>query len=309
MKKCIVFISILLGLAACGPGSVDSTKTLYIDTGVNPDTWVKIPEGSFLKGQHDHITPVEYDYEIMVTDVTNAQYAHYLNAARTQGSIQLVDNHIMGYYPGESFDGYNHEILIEEGDKIHLPLEEPGARIQFNGEAFSVIEGFENHPVVMVTWYGAKAYADFYGYRLTSEIEWEKAARGTDNRAYPWGNEIARNQANYYSSHDLFHKVFTKQTHTTPVGFYNGKIYDGYQTRNGPSPYGLYDMAGNVWQWTGDDYPYTHLRYMRGGSQANYEYNLRIWARNSAGPDYYGINIGFRCVRDVSGETVLRSDH
>ncbi|MGD9899357.1 MAG: formylglycine-generating enzyme family protein, partial [Calditrichaceae bacterium] len=59
------------------------------------------------------------------------------------------------------------------------------------------------------------------------------------------------------------------------------------------------DMAGNVWQWCGDDYPDLHYRYMRGGSRNNYEYNLFTWARNSAGPDFYSMYIGFRCVRDV----------
>ena len=57
-------------------------------------------------------------------------------------------------------------------------------------------------------------------------------------------------------------------------------------------------MAGNVWQWTGDIYDDTHLRYMRGGSKENYEYNLRTWTRNNAGPMYSSPSVGFRCVRD-----------
>jgi formylglycine-generating enzyme required for sulfatase activity len=86
------------------------------------------------------------------------------------------------------------------------------------------------------------------------------------------------------------------------VGYYNGRQYDNYSTEDAKNPYGLYDMAGNVWQWTGDIYKDTHLRYMRGGSFSNYEYNLRVWARNSAGPDYCDINVGFRCARDVTKE-------
>lgn len=63
------------------------------------------------------------------------------------------------------------------------------------------------------------------------------------------------------------------------------------------SPYRLYDMAGNVWQWTGDVYQGTHQRYLRGGSKQNYEYNLRVWTRNSAPSDYSAASVGFRCAR------------
>jgi len=178
-----------------------------------------------------------------------------------------------------------------------MPLGKPGLRIRFDGETFKVDEGFENHPVTTVTWFGAKAYCDFYGWRLPTEIEWEKAARGPDGRAYPWGDEIALNQANFYSTRHVFAKAFGEFVNTTPAGYFGGRKIDGYQTADGRSPYGLYDMAGNVWQWCGDDYPDMHLRYMRGGSYANYEYNLRVWARNSAAPDYHGVNVGFRCAR------------
>ena len=296
MMILMFLLAVLFSCSQTDTGTKEITVPV-IDTGVDFNEWVIIPAGEFFRGQHEHETLIDYDFEIMVTDVTNVQYVDYLNAALERGSIKIVDEKIMGYYEGESFDKHKHEFEIKAGDKLHVPLTEPGCRIQFDGENFSVQEGFENHPVVTVTWFGAEAYCKFNGVRLPSEIEWEKAARGTDNRAYPWGNEIARNQANFYSSHDLFQKLSLGKTFTTPVGFFNGKKYGDYQTIDGRSAYGLYDMAGNVWQWTGDDYHDTHLRYMRGGSQANYEYNLRVWARNSAGPDHYGINIGFRCVR------------
>jgi formylglycine-generating enzyme required for sulfatase activity len=63
-------------------------------------------------------------------------------------------------------------------------------------------------------------------------------------------------------------------------------------------------MAGNVWQWTGDDYPDMHYRWMRGGSHANYDYDVCVWSRNSAGPEHYAVSVGFRCARDVTGEKV-----
>lgn len=84
---------------------------------------------------------------------------------------------------------------------------------------------------------------------------------------------------------------------TTPVGFYNGKSYDGYQTIDSASPYGLYDMSGNVWQWTGNVYNGMHYRFLRGGSKDTYDMDLRIWVRNDATPTYYSPDVGFRCVR------------
>jgi formylglycine-generating enzyme required for sulfatase activity len=86
---------------------------------------------------------------------------------------------------------------------------------------------------------------------------------------------------------------------TSPVGFYNGRSYDGSVTLDSASPYGLYDMAGNVWQWTGDVYEGQHYRYLRGGSKDTYEMDLRVWVRNNATPTYYSPGVGFRCVRDV----------
>lgn len=305
MKKNIflltmVFFSLLMIACASDPAEVLRTEVPYIDTGVDVETWALVPAGEFLKGQHEHPTTIGYDYEIMVTDVTNAQYAGYLNEALAKGEIKIEDNKVLGFYPGDEFHGHKHEKKIDAGFWLLIPLEEPGIHIRFQGEQFTVDNGFENHPVVMVTWFGAKAYCDFYGWRLPTEEEWEKAARGTDNRAYPWGDDITSHQANCLGSHHELKKFFGGiHPITTPVGFFNGYRYNDYQTEKSVSPYGLYDMAGNVWQWTENVYPNTHLRYMRGGSEANYEYNLRVWARNSAEPDYFGINVGFRCVRDV----------
>ena len=294
----VLFVSVWIACSS-DSGKFEKAEIAYIDTGVNTHGWSLIPAGEFLKGQHSHEAEINYDYEIMITDVTNDLFAKYLNEALAKGSIKIVDNKILGHYPGDEFHGFKHEFEIKAGDWLHVQLNEPGLHIQFDGETFSADKGYENHPMVMVTWFGAKAYADFYGWRLPTELEWEKAARGSDGRVFPWGNEIARNQANFISSHNVIQKLFGKHPITTPVGYYNGNKYGDYQTEAAVSPYGLYDMAGNVWQWTGDVYDNTHLRYMRGGSQANYEYNCRTWARNSAGPDFYGINIGFRCVRDV----------
>ena len=305
MKKVILILSslfLLFSLSCTAEKSQQAEKIPFFDTGVNTEVWVKIPAGEFFKGQHRHETMIEKEYEIMITDVTNEQYVRYLNEALAKGSIKVAGDTVRGYYPGDPFDGFKHEFEILAGDKLHLNLAEPGMRITFDGKTFTVVDGFENHPVTFITWFGANAYAEFYGWRLPLEDEWEKAARGTDGRTYPWGEDISANSANYLSSHTLFDKMLGENTTTTPVGFYNGQTHNGYETIDHKSPYGLYDMAGNVWQWCSDDYPDLHYRYLRGGSRTNYEYNLFVWARNSAGPNFYSMYFGFRCARDVAQE-------
>ncbi|MEW5718313.1 MAG: formylglycine-generating enzyme family protein, partial [Chloroflexota bacterium] len=308
--RAIPLLFIALFLAACASASTPTTPPQF-DTGVDPKTWATVPAGEFLFGQHNERTQIDYAYAIMVTDVTNAQYARYLNSALAEGKVGIANNQVVGYYPGDKFTGRRHEKKIDAGDYLHVPIGDKDSRLVYDGTSFSVKSGYENHPVVAITWFGAKAYCEYFGWRLPTEIEWEKAARGPSpplpapslrsaqdaGRAYPWGDAIAKNQANSYNSFDPFEFRIGAQGDTTPVGFYNGKMYAGYQTRDASSPYGAYDMAGNVWQWTGDVYVGMHYRFMRGGSKGNYEYTLRVWSRNSAEPDYFGPSTGFRCAR------------
>ncbi len=300
MKRGSLIVLCLPLCVACSSTIPSSSISNAYDPGIDPLSWALIPAGEFYFGQHEHATPIDYDFEAMVTTVTNEQFAQYLNDALVAGDLEVVDESIVAYYPGDTFHGGRHEEEIVQGDWLHVPLDEPGLRLRYEDGVFTSVPGYENHPMVHVTWFGAKAYCEFYKGRLPTEVEWEKAARGTDQRPYPWGESIGPENANYYSSHDIFEKTFGKQGDTTPVGFYNGETYDGFMTIDSPSPFGLYDMAGNVWQWTGDIYEGQHYRYMRGGSKANYAYNLRVWTRNNASPDYHSPNVGFRCVRDPS---------
>lgn len=292
-------IVLLLALALVWVGCSNPAQGTQprVDTAVNPEAWAHVPAGNFLMGPHNQETNIGYDYEMMITDVTNAQYARYLNSALAAGKIKIKDDAVVGYYAGDVFHGRRHEARIDAGDWLHVPLDTPELRIAFDGKTFTAASTYADHPMTLVTWFGARAYCEYVGGALPTEAEWEKAARGTDGRAYPWGNAIVLNNANYYSSRDLFERLNPGLGDTTPVGFYNGKIYEGYATRDSPSPYGLYDMAGNVWQWTGNIYEGVHYRYLRGGSKGTYEYNLRAWTRNSAGPDYASPEVGFRCVR------------
>jgi formylglycine-generating enzyme required for sulfatase activity len=299
MKQTLLLVFILISVLLVGCNSdAESNTLLTIQTGIDPDSWVNVPSGEFLMGQHEHEIMVDYDYQIMVTDVTVAQFAGFINKALADGSIGFEEANPVGFYPGDEFRGFRHEEEIVEGWYQLAALDDVGMRIILDGQLYIPHTSYTNHPVTMVSWFGAKTYCEYYGWRLPTEVEWEKAARGTeDNRALPWGNNLELNNANFYSSHDIFEKLAGKGD-TTPVGFYNGKTYDGYETLDSSSPYGLYDMAGNVWQWTGDVYEDQHYRYMRGGSKENYGYNLRVWTRNSAGPTYYSPSVGFRCARD-----------
>lgn len=300
MRRARMLLVLISALAAgCStPTESGTTPPLTFETGIDPTSWALVPAGEFFMGLHEHETLIEYDFEIMVTTVTNTQFAEYLNEALSSGYIQIVSDEIVGYYPGDVFRGYEHEEEIAAGNWLHVDLYAAGLRLGEVAGKFVPLQGYENRPMVQVTWFGAMAYCEYYQNRLPTEVEWEKAARGTDARPFPWGNEIFRENANYYSSHDLFEKIAGGLGDTNPVGFYNGKTYDGFETIDSPSPYGIYDMAGNVWQWTGEVYENAHYRYMRGGSKADYAYNLRVWTRNNAGPDYHSPNVGFRCVRD-----------
>ncbi len=152
------------------------------------------------------------------------------------------------------------------------------------------IEGKGNHPVVKVDWHDAATYCDWLGKRLPSEMEWEKAARGEDGNLFSWGNNFDPTKANI--------KV-TGIRGTVAVGSFPA----------GASPYGVEDMAGNVWEWTADPYQgyptssyvdnfYSDdLRVTRGGGWFDDEAQVRAANRSAAALDAANDDLGFRCAR------------
>ena len=105
-----LFLSLILLtalLTSCAPVDLNAPMPAF-DTGIDPNAWAQIPAGEFFFGQHEGIKSTDA-YEIMVTDVTTAQYAEFLNAALSDGYIKVNSNEAVGYYPGDEFHGVKHE--------------------------------------------------------------------------------------------------------------------------------------------------------------------------------------------------------
>ena len=302
---------------------------------------VTIPAGQFEMGDHHNLGGMEHGndeipvhtvrldgFYMAATETTNRQYCAFLNSALGQGTIRVKDDIVYG----------------ENGEEPYCDTDEAdsASSIRFDGRQFIVDGNRDQHPVVCVRWFGAVAccnwlsqqngYEPCYdlatgdcdyskkGFRLPTEAEWEYAGRGGLYEPYyifPWGNEADTSRANWPNSGDPFETGPLPLT--TPVGFYNGKLHrkeefgwpgqqSTYQTHDGSNGYGLYDMAGNVWEWIGDWYDHRYYadspsdnptgpaegqsmpdgkpyRVLRSGSWYNGQYgHSRVSNRN---PSYY----------------------
>jgi formylglycine-generating enzyme required for sulfatase activity len=250
-----------------------------------------IPGGTFEMGDHHgfvdpshpsderplHTVRVSPFY-MAITETTNAQYAAFLNGALAQGRIDVLNGTVQAAGGGDVYCFTRQAV--------------PYSSITFDGSTFTIADFRAAHPMVGVMWVGAAAYCNWIsaqrgldscyntatwdcdftkaGYRLPTEAEWEYAGRGglyTPYRIYPWGDTIDVRMVNLPNSGDPFETG--EQPWTTPVRFYDGSLHlkadyawpgaqATYQTINGANPYGLCDMAGNVWEfvndWYGQDY-------------------------------------------------------
>ena len=267
---------------------------------------VRIPKGPFVMGSTDdsvlawddekpqHTVGIPYDYWIGKYPVTTAQFGEFARStafetrAEREGWAWVWDSRNEQWRKGEGANWRN----------------------QLGTDSNTIF--FEKHPVASVCWHDALAFCEWlnqkhgrnlppgYHFRLPSEAEWEKAARGTDGREWPWGNDFDAALCNSREKGKVC---------TTPVGAYSPQ---------GDSPYGVADMSGNVWEWTltlwGTDrdksdyvYPYVGddgrenqaagdgaFRIIRGGSFKDDRKGMRCACRDLDPPHYSLNNLGFR---------------
>jgi formylglycine-generating enzyme required for sulfatase activity len=260
---------------------------------------VYVPAGQFEMGSNEDqrakpVHSVALDaFWIDQSEVTNAMFAAFLNERGNQ-----VEEGVSWLEPGAGHRGiiYGH---IEEHEGVFRPE-----------------SGYEDYPVIEVSWYGAAAYCEWVGARLPSEAEWEYAARGPQALAYPWGNTFDGSLANYcdanctYDWRDMdFDDGYAQWA---PVGSYT----------QGASWCNALDMAGNVWEWVNDwwseDY-YAHspmdnpqgpdsgtLHVARGGSWFDEGSLAPLSRRAGLTPSSYRMHwVGLRCVEPARSEAAL----
>ncbi len=205
---------------------------------------VFIPSGEFIFGVSSLSISLD-EFWMDKTPVTNAEYKRFLDA---------VPKHPVPYSDLKEAKPYN-----------------------WDNETRTYPNGMANHPVVLVSYFDAQAYASWAGKRLPSEKEWEKAARGVDGRIYPWGRVWLTSACN---------TAEMNSGSTTPVGQFSPA---------GDSPYGCVDMSGNVWEWTASEFSIRTM-VVRGGSWRNGQLDAWCTMRTGHVPSTFTNYIGFRLV-------------
>jgi hypothetical protein len=211
-------------------------------------------------------------------EVTNAQYRDFLNAALASGDITLNGTDVEGAggsNSGEDYTGQRYYRCDGSGYTGYGATNGGAARIHYSEDVFSIDAGFGNHPVTYVSWYGAMAFCNYYGYYLPTEDQWPAVADYDGTYIYGCGQIIEPGIANYRDSEH--------PDGTTPVGSFG--IYG----------YGMSDMTGNVWEWTssGSD----SSRLFRGGGWYSYDYDCAVSIRGDGIPYANYCDIGFRVCR------------
>ena len=220
-----------------------SNRHIHEKTGIE---LIRIPAGPFLYGDDKREIYLP-EYWIGRAPVTNAQYKRFLDANQ-EYRLPFVD------YSWATHLHWDEKSRSYPADKA-------------------------DHPV-LVSWEDAEAFCDWAGLALPAEEQWEKAARGTDGRVWPWGDDTPTN---------LFANFGGTESGSSPVGKYSPK---------GDSPYGCVDMTGNVWEWTTTWYLLGKTRVLRGGSWNNYGRSTHTTFRDY-GPKWKA-QVGFRVVELLS---------
>ncbi len=249
---------------------------------VKKDNMLLIPKGSFIMGgsrsgnEVIRIENIPYDYYIDETPVTNKQYKEFLS---TDYSLKHDFCH-----------------KSEPDNKDHRPYADYDftEMLQYKEDGWIPIDYFTNpkyddYPVVLVDWWDAYAYSQWAGKELPTELEWEKAARGIDGRLYPFGN-ISVDDCYEYCN--VLESGIKNPTST-------------YKYEKGKSPYGCYDMSGNIWEWCIDDFtpgsPFSS-KLLKGGSSTRNFIKALPSIRNCREASERWICRGFRCVKRMEAD-------
>ncbi len=271
--------TVLPTLTATQLPTMGSTRISAIDQMVQ----VYVPAGDFIMGSDDENAKRTFE-------------------GRSYPEIPVNTVYLDGYWIDKYEVSNSQYKLCVEAGACQPPLD---SRSHTRDNYFGNPE-YSNYPVIWVSWYKARTYCEWTGRRLPTEAEWEKAARGTDGRKYPWGNEpLSGERANFCDincpfdyANELYNDGYAD---TSPVGNYPA----------GASPYGVMDMSGNVWEWTGTiikPYPYdpsdgrenldaptVDERAWRGGPWKNSAWWMRSTVRYRSVPWYSWETLGFRC--------------
>jgi formylglycine-generating enzyme required for sulfatase activity len=294
-------------------------EVVPVSPGTYPIGALKCPSGGgCIPGDADEtlsdtlMVRISTDFKIDKREVTNELYAKFLKAASEADTLMSYDDNT-----GEVTDLVTGRVwLVIDGSLTRL-------KYQVVDSTFWYDDIYKDHPVTGVTWYGATAYATYYGLRLPTEVEWEIAARGTLIRTgyfYPWtpADVIDGAHANYRGSGDPFELEGVAMS-TTEVGSYDGTSLGGFPTALAQGPFGTFDQGGNVAEWVNDWYaadtysglyttfsqfglppidpqgPLTGVsRVLRGGSYNHLPWELRVTDRQEAAPYEKAPWIGFR---------------
>ncbi len=333
MKKsilvCVILLLSMSGHAVCptadltgdchvGLADLAVMANQWMTTGTPPPAglvFVDIPGDTFYMGDsfnegYSGELPVHTvtlsPFRMSKYEVTNAQYAEYLNAADADGLIKVSGGIVYAASDSSNIEPY-----------LNTHSADPHSQIDYTG-TFTVRSksgrDMSNDPVVEVSWYGAKGFCDYYGYRLPTEAEWEYAARGgLSAKRFPWGDTISHSQANYFSSSFYSYDI-------SPTRWWHASWDDGvypYTAPVGsfaPHGYGLYDVAGNVWEWCRDRYDSGYYnsspqqdpqgpvsggnRVWRGGDWSSNAEVCRNARRVYHSPSHRFYGLGFRCAQD-----------
>jgi formylglycine-generating enzyme required for sulfatase activity len=298
-----------------------------------PEPITRIPAGLFTMGDHFaedslHELPLHDVWidtlYIGTFEITNRQYCDFLNSALSTADIRIEQGIV---YPADGAQPYFNTYTKDYHSQINY------SHAMFSVRTKNGID-MSDHPVVEVSWFGAAAYCNWRsaqqqldpcydlmtwqcdfsgsGYRLPTEAEWEYLARGglaAPYTRYPWGDAITGANANYQDSGDPF--TSNNPPQTTPIGYYNGNQSPiGRCMANG---YGLFDTAGNVWEWCNDFYAANYYasspcenpigpqigaqRVLRGGGYSTGTDHCRVSYRYYDFPDMRWSFAGFRIVR------------